>query len=279
MAIWAIPSDKIIDWSKNGDDVDAFAQKTKYCLEAAFEALAELHTAVNKIANIPVSIDNIQDGEILAYHAATQSFRNETKGAVGEGQSLVITNGDTLVGDYNGGSPITINLQNVINESTTGQDVAHLIRLVNNLYLVLKVAELDPGGYDGLKCFTFYGNLDDLASSTATISDGKIICNGLGQIVVTRPISLGVECSRANLVVKHQNFADVTITAEIALDEGEFVTMTKAGTYPDSGNPNRATTQFTYSGEAGTLATLRLTFSREGGASFSVDSFACTFNE
>ena len=45
----------------------------------------------------------------------------------------------------------------------------------------------------------------------------------------------------------------------------EFVSMQKAGTFPDRKNPAKATTQFTYTGEAGNIATLRLKFSRANG--------------
>lgn len=46
-----------------------------------------------------------------------------------------------------------------------------------------------------------------------------------------------------------------------------FVEMTKAGTYPDRRNPERASTQFVYTGEAGKVATLRLTLKRGEGES------------
>ena len=313
MALWAIPSDKIIDYSKNGDDINTFSQKVKYCLEEAFNSLAELHgkqeaisSTLNGIiasggssdggsgggtstvivtsdavslAGVPLVLNNLADGQILVYHSSTNSFRNETKGTVGAGQSLIIKNGDDVVGDYNGGTTLEVNLQAVVNQTCSKQDIAHLIRLVENLYLTLKVAGLDPGGYDGLKSFTFFGDVDDLASSSAQIADGKIICTGNGQIVVTKPIYFDYPISRAYLSVKHQNFADIAIDAEISTQGGNFVAMTKLGTYPDIDNPNRATTQFGYSGSSCTSATLALALSCGGSGSFSVDSFACTFNE
>ena len=45
MAIWAIPEDKIIDYSPNGDDVDSFSQKVKFCLEEIFKSLQYLHSS------------------------------------------------------------------------------------------------------------------------------------------------------------------------------------------------------------------------------------------
>lgn len=47
--------------------------------------------------------------------------------------------------------------------------------------------------------------------------------------------------------------------------EENFVEMDKVGTFVDRRNPNRATTQFTYNGTAGKVATLRLTLKRKRG--------------
>lgn len=44
MANWEIPSDQIIDYSPNGDDIDSFSQKVKWCLEAIFDTLKFLHS-------------------------------------------------------------------------------------------------------------------------------------------------------------------------------------------------------------------------------------------
>lgn len=44
MAIWEIPESQIIDYSPNGDDVDSFSQKTKFCLEELFKSLQHLHS-------------------------------------------------------------------------------------------------------------------------------------------------------------------------------------------------------------------------------------------
>lgn len=44
MAIWAIPNDQVIDYSPNGDDVDSFSQKVKFCIEEIFKSLLYLKT-------------------------------------------------------------------------------------------------------------------------------------------------------------------------------------------------------------------------------------------
>lgn len=43
MAIWEIPESQLIDYSPNGDDVDSFSQKVKFCLEEIFKCLQHLH--------------------------------------------------------------------------------------------------------------------------------------------------------------------------------------------------------------------------------------------
>lgn len=413
MAIWRIPSEYTINWTQNGDDVHSFSYKVKYCLEEAFTSLEELHEtseAINEsiqsinaslkavssmagggsslIGGINVEIASIEGGQILVYREEDQKFHNEDNDS----------------------------------SSNTGIDIKHLMRLVENLYLALDVAGLNPGGYDGLSGETFYGDTNDinavepkvlsliqgddtltvgspkgliegsvyrlsdgangvwvkikqlltvgditqvvltqpvtqqftgtvrLRRSRGTISEGKITCEtatASGTFFTTNLIPFVNEITgeeklirRAHLVVKHQNIVDAEIKAEIALREtatfvkGEvigigtdleqtallthrtnlssykftlyfdgvaqeehfsfdpvagritftapanaivsvdyfydwseenFIEMTKVGTYPDRRNPNRATTQFTYKGTAGKVATLRLRLRRLSG--------------
>lgn len=426
MAIWRIPNEYIIEYSPNGDVVKTFSQKTKYCLEEAFNSLNDLHETtesigasiqsvnasiqsintslsavsslsslgsvdggdVSLIGGIGVEIASISDGQILVYREEDEKFHNEDN-------------------ESSGGGEIDIN---------------HLLRLVENLYLALDVAGLNPGGYDGLSGETFYGDTNDinmaspkvlsfikgddsltvdspdgliegsiyrltdgaagvwvkikqlrtvgditqvvlenpvntqftgtvrLRRSRGTISEGKITCENTttsGTFFTTNLIPFINEItgeekaiSRAHLIVKHQNLVDTEIKAEIALRDiatfvkGEvldigtglsktvalihrenlssykfalyfdgvaqtehfsfdpvagrvtftapegaivsadyfynwsdenFVEMTKAGTYPDRRNPNRATTQFYYNGAAGKIATLRLRLRRLTG--------------
>lgn len=44
MAYWSIPAGQQIDYSANGDDIDSFSQKVKWCLEEIFNSLQYLHT-------------------------------------------------------------------------------------------------------------------------------------------------------------------------------------------------------------------------------------------
>ena len=258
MAIWTIPDEYKIDYSRNGDDLDAFSQKVKYCLEEAFVGLNELHVGVNEldkttktinssissltsaiaaigtptiaassdassIAGIGVGLDSISDGQILVYRESTKKFQNEAKPSVGESKSLTFVDGEELLGEYNGSSTLKIDLHPLKLQSGDVKDLWHLTRLVENLYLVLDVAGLNPGGYDGLSSEAFYGTTNDIdtSRSTGTISEGEI--SGDNAIFITKPMIFENTIKDAHLVVKHQNVADAEITAELALFDATFI--------------------------------------------------------
>lgn len=380
---------------------------------------ANLEGSATEICNIPVDINDMADGQILRYHSSTHSFRNEDPSeVVGVGRSLILRDGDRVLGDYNGGTTVNIDLQEVLNHSMLSREVQHLMRLTGNLYLALDAAELNPGGYDGLSGETFYGEGTDIDTTEVRVlsvitgddsmdvdsvdgliegshyilTDGTttedvqikhiIIENGTNRLICYRAVTgaftgnsikllrsnctitegamtgdgvyctanlipfvneatgTATEISHAHLVVKHQNIADAEITAEIALRGGvkfvkgevigigngstqtvllehtddvtsykfalyfngvrqtsgfefspilgqvtftaangvivsadyyydwckeDFVEMTKTGTYPDRRDQTRATTQFCYDGDGGTVATIRLTLKRGEG--------------
>ena len=382
---------------------------------------ADITGSAQGIGSVPVALNQLEDGQILRYHVSTNTFRNENQTAtVGVGKSLILRDGDKVLGDYNGGATVNVDIQDVLNHSTLSLEVAHLMRLTENLYLALEEASLNPSGYDGLSGETFYGKYSDIDTTSVNVlsvvrgddsidvdsidgliegsnyilSDGVktalvqikniITGNDLKRLILYNSVSeqflegrtkllrtdgtIGegtisgdgvsfitnlipfvneatgetTEISRAHLVVKHQNVADAEIKAEIALRDGvkfvkgevigigdgreqmallahtdnltaykfalyfdgelqtegftfsplsgqvtftapdgvivsadyfydwgaeTFVEMTKAGTYPDRRNPNRATTQFLYSGAKGSVAAIRLTISRGEGES------------
>lgn len=243
MAIWEIPSDMIIDYSSMGDSVNLFSRKVKYCLEEAFVSLRYLRGRLNEIDEFNYKI-------------------------------------------------------------------RHLQRLIENLYLILDVAELNPGGYDSLVIRTFFSEKDniDLSRTTCIFGDDKFysgvlvetseadgatsenVLTSIVSTIVTQPITFGYTAqneaktkSHAHLVVKHKNTTSASISADIALynesEQESFVSMVKIDTHEDSDNSNRATTEFVYSGDAGEIAVLKITFKDGANESFWVDSFACTFDE
>lgn len=123
---------------------------------------ADITGCAQGLGYYPLDITNIADGHVLRFHESTGTFRNEGLSAVGVGKALILRDGDKVLGDYNGSDTVNVNLQEVLTRSTLSQEVAHLMRLTENLYLALDVAGLNPGGYDGLSGETFYGNPTDI---------------------------------------------------------------------------------------------------------------------
>lgn len=380
---------------------------------------ADIKGSAQEICFIPVKLKDIADGQILRYNVSTNTFRNEDPSAVvGTGKSLILRDGTRVLGDYNGSATVNVDIQEVLNRSTLSQEVRHLMRLTENLYIALDAADLNPSGYDGLSGETFYGETTDVDTTAVNVlsvitgddsldvdsiagliegshyilSDGitsvpvqvKHIIQeaGVNRLILYSAVTTtftgssirllrsdcdigegtfsgndvyctanlipfvneatdeATEISHAHLVVKHQNITDAEITAEIALRDGvkfvkgevigigdgsrqtvllehtdsltsykfalyfngvletdgfefspltgqvtftaasgvivsadyfydwckeDFVEMTKAGTYPDRRDQSRATTQFTYSGAKGTVATIRLKLKRGEG--------------
>lgn len=60
-----------------------------------------------KIAGIKNEINNLEDGQVLTYRAASNSWRNENKGVVGSGKALAIKDGDKLIAQYSGEEAVT----------------------------------------------------------------------------------------------------------------------------------------------------------------------------
>ena len=54
------------------------------------------------IAGIRNEVNNLTDGQVLTYRAASNSWRNEPKGVVGAGASLIINDGETQLAEYSG---------------------------------------------------------------------------------------------------------------------------------------------------------------------------------
>ena len=232
MATWEIPPEKIIDYLPTGDLTAEFAQKVKWCLEEAFGSLKELHDTEG-LGGLSVALNNITDGQMLVYRQSANGFVNENKNVLAGDKSLIIRYGDALIADYNGSETVTLDLQGLFANSpqaAVAADTAHALRLLENLYLTLDVAQLNPGGYDGLSGNTFFGSVNDLdtSRSVGTLVDGKI--SGNGAVLITKPISFvnkatgtANTANRAHLTVKHRNIADAAVTAEIAFINAAFV--------------------------------------------------------
>lgn len=62
-----------------------------------------------KIAGIINEINNLQDGQVLTYRAASNSWRNEDKGVVGSGRAMAVKINDALIAEYAGDASNELN--------------------------------------------------------------------------------------------------------------------------------------------------------------------------
>lgn len=259
---------------------------------------ANLTGETDHIGKQQLEIKNLQDGDILVYHTSTGTYKNQAPNFVGSGKSLILYDGNKVLGDYNGGETTKIDIAEVIENSSTSY-VNHLLRLIENLYLALNFANLDFGGYDALTTETFQGDPKFVKGEVIGIG------NGAEQTVIlqnTNKVCLhnfkiyfdGVETSdyvvnpdAAKVIFTVAN--DVVVTADYfySWEYENFVEMEKTGIYPDKGNPDRATTQFLY--HAASENILIVTTANAGetikssynwkGKEFKIDSWAGIFNE
>ena len=61
-----------------------------------------------KLAGCSVEVNNVQDGQVLTYRVGSNSWRNENKGVIGDAKALTITDGDTILVEFSGESPATV---------------------------------------------------------------------------------------------------------------------------------------------------------------------------
>ena len=74
---------------------------------------ANLSGETDHIGKKKIEISNLQDGDILVYHTSTGTYKNQAPNFVGSGKSLILYDGEKLLGDYNGGETVTIDVAKV----------------------------------------------------------------------------------------------------------------------------------------------------------------------
>lgn len=82
-----------------------------------------------KLAGTRVAITNPEDGQVLAYRAASKTWNNENRAVVGDGKALSLYDGEELVVEYAGSKEVSLDLETTaikesINKNTT--DIATL---------------------------------------------------------------------------------------------------------------------------------------------------------
>ena len=64
-----------------------------------------------KLAGTRVAITNPEDGQVLAYRAASKTWNNEARAVIGEGKALSVYDGETLVAEYAGSKEVSFDLE------------------------------------------------------------------------------------------------------------------------------------------------------------------------
>lgn len=89
-----------------------------------------------KLAGYRVETDIIQDGQVMTFRAATQTWHNENKGVIGSGKALNLYDGETLLCSYAGDTPQDFDLGITANKKfaeDTAKDNADYVRdMVND---------------------------------------------------------------------------------------------------------------------------------------------------
>jgi hypothetical protein len=122
-----------------------------------------------KIAGINTEVDNLQDGQVLTFRTASNSWRNENKGVVGAGRSLTLYDGARVVADYSGDAHIEVNLAQHLRHPSTeyvAGDKRRLAEAPLNLFLECITA--------GTSDSTELTNIPDGVGVGDTFTDGTV---------------------------------------------------------------------------------------------------------
>lgn len=121
-----------------------------------------------QIAGKNAEINNLQDGQVLTYRLASNTWRNEDKGVVGSGRALALYDGSILLAEYDGDAPISI-------------DLAKHNRIASTAYTVSTFANHDtlPAGWF-LECTTAGTSSSNALTITSptvggTVNDGTVV--------------------------------------------------------------------------------------------------------
>ena len=83
-----------------------------------------------KIAGILSEINNLQDGQVLTYRVASNSWRNEDKGVVGAGKALALYDGDDLLVEFSGDSPARVDIHYTELKDKIDNDITNRVPVI-----------------------------------------------------------------------------------------------------------------------------------------------------
>lgn len=163
----------------------------KTMVTRAYYADVERGRYCGKMAGYNIEVNNLSDGQVFTYRAASNSWRNEDKGVVGAGKALAIYDGETLLFEYSGDAPQSFDTEKTaikgdINElqgDITGiqGNVNPFLRQPSTFYALGTVVYLPSIGADlYLECTT-PGTTDSgdlvisMPISNNTVTDGTVV--------------------------------------------------------------------------------------------------------
>ncbi|MCI6233232.1 MAG: hypothetical protein MR630_11590 [Selenomonas sp.] len=158
------------------------------------------------IGGVKVTVQDIADGEILAYHLATGTFVNEPRGAIsGAAKSFILRDNSRILGDYNGARTVDINLTPVL-KKTADSVTNHLERLVGTLYAAVIAAGISPDGYDAMVVENFDGQAAEIDTTVAKVTS-----------VVSGDNSIDVDDSSDLMIGDYYQLTDGEMTEEVQI--------------------------------------------------------------
>ena len=156
-------------------------------------------------ADLTGDATNWQDGDVLAYHVATNTLQNEARTGVGEAKSLILRNNEKVLADYNGTKTVMVNLSTELRQ-TADAVTNHLERLVGTLYAAVMAAGISPDGYDAMLVENFNDDAPETDRTVARVTS-----------VVSGDDSVDVEDSSGLIVGSYYQLTDGEVTEEVQI--------------------------------------------------------------
>ena len=166
---------------------------------------ADLTGDASHIGKVKVDATNWQDGDVLAYHVATQTLQNEPRTGVGEAKALILRNNEKVLADYNGTKTVMVNLSTELRQ-TADTVTNHLERLVGTLYSAVIAAGITPDGYDAMLVENFNDDAPETDRAVARVTS-----------VVSGDDSVDVEDSSGLIVGSYYQLTDGEVTEEVQI--------------------------------------------------------------
>lgn len=166
---------------------------------------ADLTGDASHVGKVKVDATNWQDGDVLAYHVATNTLQNEARTGVGEAKSLILRNNEKVLADYNGTKTVMVNLSTELRQ-TADTVTNHLERLVGTLYAAVMAAGISPDGYDAMLVENFNDDAPETDRAVARVTS-----------VVSGDDSVDVEDSSGLIVGSYYQLTDGEVTEEVQI--------------------------------------------------------------